>query len=131
MNYTNITPSFGVELNAGTQLAEFTDEEVSALKHLAAERGIVVVREQKMDMKGQAEFGHRLGALMNAPVNKTDIPEELIVIRAGPKSKAVAGQGWHTDVSSEAVTPGLSMLRMEVVPPSGGDTLFADMYQAF
>ena len=131
MKYTNITPSFGVELAAGTQLAEFTDDEVTALKQLAAERGIVVIREQKMDMKGQAEFGHRLGALMNTPVNKTDTPEELIVIRAGPKSKAVAGQGWHSDVSSEAVTPGLSMLRMEVVPPSGGDTLFADMYQAF
>ena len=88
MKYTNITPSFGVELATGTQLAEFTDDEVTALKQLAAERGIVVVREQKMDMKGQAEFGHRLGALMNAPVNKTDTPEELIVIRAGPKSQS-------------------------------------------
>ena len=76
MKYTNITPSFGVELAAGTQLAEFTDDEIAALKQLAAERGIVVVREQKMDMKGQAEFGHRLGALMNAPVNKTDTPDQ-------------------------------------------------------
>jgi taurine dioxygenase len=131
MEYNNITPSFGVELATGTQLADFTKDEVTALKQLAAERGIVVARDQKMDMKTQAEFGHRLGTLMNSPVNKPDIPEELIVIHAGPKSKAVAGQGWHSDVSSEAVPPGLSMLRMEVVPPSGGDTLFADMYQAF
>jgi len=131
MKYTHITPSFGVELAAGTQLAALTDREVTALKQLAAEHGIVVVRDQKMDKQGQAKFGHRLGSLMNSPVNRPDTPEELIVIRAGPKSKAVAGQGWHSDVSSEAVPPGLSMLRMEVVPPSGGDTLFADMYQAF
>ena len=131
MKYTNITPSFGVELAAGTQLTAFTDKEVTALKQLAAERGIVVVREQEMDMEGQAEFGRRLGSLMSAPVSKMDTSEELLVIRAGPKSKTVAGQGWHSDVSSEAAPPGLSMLRMEVVPPSGGDTLFADMYQAF
>ena len=37
MKYTNITPSFGVELAAGTQLAEFTNDEVTALKQLAAE----------------------------------------------------------------------------------------------
>lgn len=131
MNHTDITPSFGAELCAGAQLAQFTDDEVTALKQLAAERGIVVAREQKMDMQTQAAFGHRLGSLMTSPVNKPGIPDELIVIHAGPKSRAVAGQGWHSDVSSEPVPPGLSMLRMEVVPPSGGDTLFADMYRAF
>ena len=60
MKYSNITPSFGVVLAAGTQLTAFTDKEVTALKQLAAERGIVVVREQEMDMEGQAEFGRRL-----------------------------------------------------------------------
>ena len=37
MKYSNITPSFGVELAAGTQLTAFTDKEVTALKQLAAE----------------------------------------------------------------------------------------------
>ncbi|MEM7016318.1 MAG: TauD/TfdA family dioxygenase, partial [Pseudomonadota bacterium] len=108
MKYTNITPSFGAELEHGTQLSDFTDDDVSALKQLAAERGVVVARDQDMDMQTQAAFGRRLGTLMKTPVNKPGIPEELIVIHAGPKSKAVAGQGWHSDVSSEAITPGLS-----------------------
>jgi taurine dioxygenase len=131
MNFNSITPSFGVEIAGDPQLADFSDKEVAELKQLAAERGVVVVRNQFMDVHAQVEFGRRLGTLMNTPINKPDIPEELIVIHAGPKSKGAAGEGWHSDVSSEAVTPGLSMLRMEVVPSSGGDTLFADMYQAF
>jgi len=131
MEYSSINPSFGVELANGTQLVNFNDDDVTALKQLAAERGIVVARNQDMDMQAQAEFGHRLGTPMTTPVNNPGIPEELIVIKAGPKSKAVAGQQWPSDVSSEPVPPGLSMLRMEVVPSSGGDTLFADMYQAF
>jgi alpha-ketoglutarate-dependent taurine dioxygenase len=120
MEYSSINPSFGVELANGTQLVNFNDDDVTALKQLAAERGIVVARNQDMDMQAQAEFGHRLGTPMTTPVNNPGIPEELIVIKAGPKSKAVAGQQWHSDVSSEPVPPGLSMLRMEVVPSSGG-----------
>ena len=118
MKYTNITPSLGVELATGTQMADFTNDEVTALKQLAAEHRTVVVREQNMDMQGQAEFGHRLGPLMSCPSNKPDLPEELVIIRTGPKSRAVVGQGWHSDVSSEAVPPGVFMLRMEVVSPS-------------
>ncbi len=131
MDYTPITPNFGAELIEGTQLVDFNDDDVVALKQLAAERGVVVARTQNMDVHSQAEFGRRLGPLMKSPVNEPDPPEELLVIRAGPDTKRAAGSGWHSDVSSEAVTPGLSMLRMEVVPQSGGDTLFADMCQAF
>jgi len=131
LEYTNITPSFGAELSQGTQLVELSDEDVIALKQLAAERGIVVARDQNMNVNTQVEFGKRLGNIMDGPVKRPDQPEGLILIQAGPKSKAVAGEVWHSDVSSEAVPPGLSMLRMEVVPSSGGDTLFADMYQAF
>lgn len=130
MDYSEITPSFGVELNRGIQLVDLSEDDVSALIQLAAERGVVVAREQRMDVDAQAEFGKRLGTVMDAPYKKPDFPEGLIRIQAGPKSQNVAGNGWHSDVSSEAIPPGLSMLRMEVVPSSGGDTLFSDMYQA-
>jgi hypothetical protein len=38
VEYTNITPTFGVELPAGAQFVDFTNYEVTALKQLAAER---------------------------------------------------------------------------------------------
>jgi taurine dioxygenase len=64
-------------------------------------------------------------------MNRGRFPDQLIVIHADEKSKYVAGSQWHSDVSSEEVPPGLSMLRLEEVPPSGGDTIFADMTQVF
>jgi taurine dioxygenase len=131
LRYNPITPRFGAELGAGESLIEFNDGQVDALVQLAAQRGVVVVRDQDMTPQQQADFAHRLGRPLTTPVNKGRLPEELLLIQANEKSKGAAGTGWHSDVSSAVQPPGLSMLRMEVVPSTGGDTLFADMRQVF
>ena len=128
---TKITPNLGSELSPNYQLIDFDDSQVASLKVLAAQRGMVVARDQIMNVEQQAAFAHRLGEPLTTPVNDASVPPELIVIKADENSKRAAGQGWHSDVSSEKEPPGLSMLRMEVVPSAGGDTLFADMYAAF
>ena len=129
--YEPIQPSFGAELAPHLQLCEFSDEDIEALHQLGAERGVIVARNQLMNPASQAAFARRLGETFTTPVNNADVPDELIVIQANARSKRVAGQGWHSDVSSEEEPPGFSMLRMEIVPDSGGDTLFADMRQAY
>lgn len=128
---TQITPDLGSEMTPNHQLIDFDDDQVAHLKVLAAQRGIVVARGQTMNVEQQAAFAHRLGEPLTTPMNGAEVPPELIVIKADENSKRAAGQGWHSDVSSEEEPPGLSMLRMEVVPSAGGDTLFADMYAAF
>lgn len=131
LQYNSITPRFGVELGVDKPLLALDDEEVGALVQLAAERGVVVARDQDMTPQQQADFAHRLGSPLTTPVNKGKLPEELLLIQANEKSKGVAGNGWHSDVSSAVKPPGLSMLRMDIVPDAGGDTLFADMRQVF
>ena len=130
LSYHPISPKFGAELT-DIVLLDLHDDEVESLQQLAAERGVVVVRDQTMTVHQQAEFAHRLGPLTTYPVRNEDVPSELLVIHADENSKNVAGSKWHTDISSEERPPSLSMLRMEIVPSSGGDTLFSDMYQAF
>ena len=131
LHYSPITPRFGAELDADKSLVAMNDDEVGALVQLAADRGVVVVRDQGMTPQQQADFAHRLGRPLTTPMNKGELPEELLLIQANEKSKGAAGTGWHSDVSSAVQPPGLSMLRMVVVPDAGGDTLFADMRQVF
>jgi taurine dioxygenase len=131
LDFKSISPSFGAELANRHQLLEFSDSEVAALIQLAAQRGVVVLRDQHMTPQQQANFAHRLGRPLTSPVNAGKLPEELLLIQANERSKRAAGTGWHSDVSSAEKPPGLSMLRMEIVPESGGDTLFADMRQVF
>ena len=54
------------------------------------------------------------------------------MIKADEKSKHVAGEEWHTDVSCDVEPPMGSILYLTEVPPDGGgDTLFANMYRAY
>ena len=129
--FTPVSPKFGAELAPDIRLLDLDDNGIEAFQQLAAERGVLVVRDQVMTPDEQVCFARRLGELFETPMNRGRFPDELIVIHADEKSKYVAGSEWHSDVSSEEVPPGLSMLRLEEVPPSGGDTIFADMTQVF
>jgi taurine dioxygenase len=53
------------------------------------------------------------------------------VIHADEKSRHVAGEDWHSDVSADAEPPMGSVLYLKQVPEVGGDTLFASMYAAY
>ena len=54
------------------------------------------------------------------------------MIKADEKTKHVAGEVWHTDVTMRPEPPMGSILHMHTVPPDGGgDTMFANMYAAF
>ena len=130
VEYRALSPKFGAEL-VDVKLLDLSGDEVTALQQLAAERGVVVARDQTMTVNEQVDFARQLGPLTTYPVRDPDVPPELLVIHADGDSRAAAGTGWHTDISSEACPPSLSMLRMEAVPSSGGDTSFCDMYQAF
>jgi taurine dioxygenase len=125
-----ITPRFGAEIRT-EQLHTLDDAGVEQLTHLIAERGVVVARRQAMDIDEQIALGRRLGPLHVHPAYADRERPEVLVIHADANSTHAAGEAWHSDVSCEPRPPAISMLRMETVPESGGDTLFADMYQAY
>ena len=56
---------------------------------------------------------------------------EILTIRGDGKSKQVAGQHWHSDVSCDEEPPKGSILHLHEVPVPGGDTMFASMYAAY
>lgn len=130
IDWSPISPRFGAEVPA-EQLHTLDDAGVDQLARLVAERGVVVARRQTMDIDEQIALGRRLGPLHVHPAYADAERPEILVIHADANSKHAAGEAWHSDVSCEPRPPAISMLRMEIVPDSGGDTLFADMYQAY
>ncbi|HET7880994.1 MAG TPA: TauD/TfdA family dioxygenase, partial [Acetobacteraceae bacterium] len=56
---------------------------------------------------------------------------EILPIHADANSKRISGERWHSDVSCDPEPPMGSILNLKVVPPVGGDTIFASMYAAY
>jgi taurine dioxygenase len=56
---------------------------------------------------------------------------EIFVIHVHRDSQIANGEFWHSDVSCDEEPPLATMLQIHVLPDSGGDTLFVNMYAAF
>jgi taurine dioxygenase len=126
---TDLSRHVGTELR-GISLLDISDADVVSLTHLIAERGVLVFRDQRMTLEQQIAMGRRFGKLHVHPAYADADRPEALRIHADASTRHVAGEGWHTDVSCDLEPPAISMLRLEVVPPVGGDTAFASMYAA-
>ena len=125
------TRHIGTELPT-VQLADLDDEGIAQIKQLVAERGVLFFRDQAMTLDQQLAVGRRLGTLHVHPAAPG--PEgypEVMLVHTDENSKFTAGETWHTDVSCDEEPPGLSMLRVEVIPSVGGDTCWSSMYAAY
>jgi len=126
----DLNKNIGTELR-GVSLRALDDEGVVEVRQLLAERGVLVFRDQPMTLEQQIELGRRFGPLHVHPAFANKEYPEALRIHADADSKYAAGETWHTDVSCDLEPPGISMLRIEVVPSGGGETAFASMYKAW
>jgi alpha-ketoglutarate-dependent taurine dioxygenase len=100
--------------------------------------GILIFRDIDMTPADHIAFTRRLGALhimMPGEFNLPDHPEVWVVGNAIEDGKPLglrgAGMGFHTDGEDKSVPNAGSFLYARIVPPEGGDTLFADMRAAY
>ena len=65
-------------------------------------------------------------------VQPLDQHKHILEIRREPnESVSPFGSSWHSDWSFQGSPPCATLLHAKIVPPYGGDTLFADGYRAF
>jgi len=139
MQYTKIevktiTPKLGAEVS-GVDLAHLDDRTIAEIHHAFKAHMVLVFRDQQMSREEHKAFGRTFGELQTHPA-KTNLgapgDPEIFDIKITAKTKVANGEAWHTDLSCEPIPPLASALYITEVPPSGGgDTLFANMYEAY
>ncbi|KAB5559569.1 hypothetical protein GE09DRAFT_60496 [Coniochaeta sp. 2T2.1] len=142
LEVTKLTPVIGTEIR-GLQLSSLSDVQKDELALLIAERGVVVFRDQDfkdIGIEKQKEFGRYFGPLHIHPVGSHVANHlELHNIYLGPdneyrtrnKSNKLTTVGYHSDVSYERQSPGITILTLLSVPPTGGDTAWASQTAAY
>ncbi len=128
-----LTPVIGAEVS-GVDLGDLDDDAFAALRRAFQDHQVLFFRDQDITVEQHKAFGRRLGELHVHPgVTRHGVPEhpEILVIHADDKTTRTAGDSWHSDVSCEPAPPMASILKLHVVPETGGDTLFSSMYAAY
>lgn len=129
-----LTPKLGAEIQ-GADLANLSDQVIDEIKTAFKEHLVLVFRDQEMTRDEHKAFGRLFGELQTHPA-KTELgfpgDPEIFNINITADTDVANGESWHTDLSCEPVPPMASALYITEVPPSGGgDTLFANMQEAY
>lgn len=139
----DLSPNFGTEIE-GVQLSELDDAGKNDLALYLETRGLAVFRDQDFRDKGPdfaKKFGEYFGPLHIHPVSfvAENYPELLVTFRpAGDGSRYDTQFGntansavWHSDISFEEYPASFSFFVALEAPPSGGDTVFINLREAY
>ena len=107
-------------------------DQVTTIRTLLAERGVVFFRDQDLTPDQHKAFARQFGEIVVNPVygNLDGHPEIMPVVKE-PGDKYNIGDTWHSDMSYMEEPPMGSILYAREVPPHGGDTLWSNMTMAY
>jgi taurine dioxygenase len=122
-----ITPRFGTVVR-GLRLDRLDESGLSELRVLFAARKLLVFPEQEIPAAELLSFARRWGPLDRQELAERVHPDypEVQLLEHDQRHPPV-GYVWHTDLSWSENPPLGTLLSAKVVPPCGGDTVFADM----
>ncbi|MBB2910265.1 taurine dioxygenase [Streptosporangium becharense] len=123
-------PHFGAQVE-GLDLATATDDELAAVRAALIERKVLFFGGQNLDEDSQVALGRRLGELTVSHPVVEGLDEEHPEIYALDGADDGFADVWHTDVTFMPRPPLGSILRAVVLPPTGGDTSWADSQLAY
>ncbi|KAI8643138.1 hypothetical protein BD408DRAFT_158648 [Parasitella parasitica] len=141
----DLTPHIGTEIH-GLQLNALSDTQKDDLALLVAERGVVFFRDQDIDVYQAREWAKHFGPLHvhNTFGHPPGLPEVHVVYfdtETLKKYKTIGGvnlqgarsaaDGWHSDVTYDNQPGGLTLLKIDTLPQTGGDTLWSSSYAAY
>ncbi len=149
ITFTPLTPTIAAEA-AGIDLTRpLTPEQVQAIDDGMDRYGVLVFHDQHFDDESQFAFSRNFGPLEISSGGEMSKPEEMRLklemadisnldannkLRAADDRKRLGALGnrlWHSDASFRAIPAKYSLLSARIVPPTGGNTEFADMRAAY
>jgi taurine dioxygenase len=125
--------AFGATATGVDLRVPLTAGATETIRRAWAEHGVLVFPEQSLDHDQLEQFTLGLGPFGLDPFIEAmpDHPH-ILELRREPEEKATNfGAAWHSDWSFQACPPSGTILHSKVIPPRGGDTLYADCHRAW
>ncbi|MFN3523438.1 MAG: TauD/TfdA dioxygenase family protein [Phenylobacterium sp.] len=131
-----VTPQpsgFGAEVRGLDLSRPLPDEALAEVKAAWARHAVLAFPDQPLSLEALEAFTQAIGPFGHDPfiAPMPGHPNVLELRREADEKATNFGAGWHSDWSFQAEPPAATLLRSQVVPPVGGDTLFADCAAAY
>lgn len=131
MEWFPLADRVGAEVR-GIDLATVEGPALDALKALVWDQGVAVLRDQTLTPEDHIALANRWGGIdINNYFPLEGEHPEIAIVGKRPEQTTNIGGGWHTDHSYDQVPAMGSILVARTLPPSGGDTLFIHMGEAY
>ena len=127
-----INQNIGAEILNADLSQPLSDSQFDTIYNAWIEHEVLVFRDQDITVDQQIAFGKRFGNLTIHPFspNMDDRREVIVLDNHNANPPALTDQ-WHSDETFRAEPPTGTILRSEISPAIGGDTLFCSMTAAF
>jgi alpha-ketoglutarate-dependent taurine dioxygenase len=120
-----IAGRIGAEITGIDSGLPASDEAIAQVRQALLDHKVVFLRDQSLDYERQVAFASRFGSLtlghptLPSPDGQPML-EEIDSAKGGPANR------WHTDVTFCDRPPAFTFLHGVVIPPVGGDTIWAN-----
>src|SRR5262249_20118860 len=142
MQIKNLGAALGAEVSDIDLSGPLPQADIDAIEDAWRKRLVVVFHEQNLSDPQLIAFSRNFGELdppgpnpYGAPFNK-EHPELNVISNVLENGKPIGNLGdgeavWHADMTYVDVPPKAALLHSLEVPPSGGNTYFANMFAAY
>ena len=122
----------GVEVS-DFSLADLTRENISFLRSKWVEYGLIVFPKLPLSHDEFKDFALSFGDFGDDPFISSlpDYPNIAEIKRSAKEKATPFGGTWHSDWSFMKKPPSATLLHSKIIPPVGGNTLFANTEKAF
>lgn len=124
---------FGARIEGVDLSRPLSAEVLAEVKAAWARHAVVSFPDQPLSLDELEAFTLQMGPFGVDPfIAPMPGRPNVLELRREPDEKATNfGAGWHSDWSFQARPPAATILHGQVIPPVGGDTLFADCAAAY
>ena len=138
MSYTitPLTEHTGAEVRGLDLAADIDPDARAALNHAFARHHVLVIRDQELTPVGFKKAAQVFGELQPHDKKETHVPGHPDVYYVSNDhivngKRIIPGETFHTDHSNHPKPPKATTLFAVELPPSGGDTQYCNMHDAY
>jgi taurine dioxygenase len=126
-----IAGALGAEISGIDLTANISPESFAEIRRLLVEYGVIFFRDQDISHAQQKKIAGYFGPLQTHPAYDTVAGFPEITVLESTPEKPTKIECWHSDMTFRQHPPLGTLLRSRVVPPKGGDTMWACMATAY